>query len=112
MIFSTPEPTNYKVPCLMEDHVYRMGIAWQNSSYNQPPHLGYSLAEYVGAGTKYPINPTSHAPAYKDVETGIKDVKVTKPGNGIMYNLKGQKVCRPVPGEIYILNGKKFIFKK
>ena len=112
MIFSTPEPTIYKVPCLMEDHVYRMGIAWQNSSYNQPPHLGYSLAEYVGAGTKYTINPTSHAPAYKDVETGIKDVKVTKPGNGIMYNLKGQKVCRPVSGEIYILNGKKFIFKK
>lgn len=48
LIYSTPEPTAYKVPCLMEDHVYRMGIAWQNSSYNQPPHLGYSLAESLG----------------------------------------------------------------
>lgn len=48
MIFSTPEETEYKVPCLMEDHIYRMGIAWQNSSYNQPPHLGYSLPEFLG----------------------------------------------------------------
>ncbi|MCH5310878.1 MAG: rhamnogalacturonan lyase [Prevotella sp.] len=35
--------TNYNVPCLMTDHIYRMGIAWQQSSYNQPPHLGYYL---------------------------------------------------------------------
>ena len=38
-------PTNYKVPCLLTDHIYRMGIAWQMSSYNQPPHLGYDLPE-------------------------------------------------------------------
>lgn len=48
MIYSTPEQTSYKVPCLMEDHVYRMGVAWQNSSYNQPPHLGYSLPLALG----------------------------------------------------------------
>ena len=95
----------------MEDHVYRMGIAWQNSSYNQPPHLGYSLAEYVGAGTNYVTSSTSFAPAYQNVETGIKDVTVTRPGDGIMYNLKGQRVSRPVSGQIYILNGKKFIFR-
>lgn len=35
--------TNYNVPCLMTDHIYRMAIAWQMSSYNQPPHLGYYL---------------------------------------------------------------------
>lgn len=46
-IYSTPEKTNHKVPCLMEDHVYRMGVAWQNSAYNQPPHLGYSLPDYL-----------------------------------------------------------------
>ena len=27
----------------MHDHVYRMGITWQNAAYNQPPHLGYYL---------------------------------------------------------------------
>ena len=45
-IFSTNEPTNYMVPTLMHDHVYRMGIAWQNVAYNQPPHLGYYLPDY------------------------------------------------------------------
>ncbi len=63
MIYSTPEPTEYKVPCLMEDHVYRMGIAWQNSSYNQPPHLGYSLAESLGVDrATYVTQTVSHAP--------------------------------------------------
>jgi rhamnogalacturonan endolyase len=29
----------------MQDHVYRMGICWQNTAYNQPPHLGYYLPD-------------------------------------------------------------------
>jgi len=29
----------------MHDHVYRMGITWQNVAYNQPPHLGYFLPD-------------------------------------------------------------------
>ncbi|MBR2253786.1 MAG: hypothetical protein IJ895_05160, partial [Prevotella sp.] len=63
LIYSTPEPTNYKVPCLMEDHMYRMGIAWQNSSYNQPPHLGYSLAESLGVDrASYVTQTQDHAP--------------------------------------------------
>ena len=44
-IFSTALPTSARVPCLLYDHVYRMGIAWQNSGYNQPPHLGYYLPD-------------------------------------------------------------------
>ena len=48
LIYTTNEATKYKVPCLMEDHVYRMGVAWQNSAYNQPPHLGYYLPYYLG----------------------------------------------------------------
>ena len=46
-IFSTTTPTNYRVPCLMLDHTYRMGIAWQQVAYNQPPHLGYYLPDYI-----------------------------------------------------------------
>lgn len=42
-IFTTNIPTEYRVPTLMHDHVYRMGIVWQNVAYNQPPHLGYYL---------------------------------------------------------------------
>ena len=28
-----------------DKHIYRMGIVWQNVSYNQPPHLGYYLPD-------------------------------------------------------------------
>lgn len=42
-IFSTNIPTQYRVTTLMHDHIYRMGVAWQNAAYNQPPHLGYYL---------------------------------------------------------------------
>lgn len=63
MVFSTPEPTRYKVPCLMQDHVYRMGVVWQNSSYNQPPHLGYDLPASLGIdGKKYVTATKNNAP--------------------------------------------------
>ena len=44
-IFTTNIPTPYRVVTLMHDHIYRMGIVWQNVSYNQPPHLGYYLPD-------------------------------------------------------------------
>ena len=47
MIYTTWTPTDYAVPTLMHDHVYRMGVAWQNTGYNQPPHLGYYLPDYI-----------------------------------------------------------------
>lgn len=28
----------------MQDHVYRMGIAWQNAGYNQPGHTSTPLS--------------------------------------------------------------------
>ena len=43
-IVATNIPSGYRVPTLMHDHNYRVSIAWQNVSYNQPPHLGYYLA--------------------------------------------------------------------
>ena len=46
-VFTTNTPTDYRVPTLMHDHVYRMGVAWQNTAYNQPPHLGYYLPDAV-----------------------------------------------------------------
>ena len=44
-IFTTTTTTNFRVPTLMHDHTYRMGVAWQNCAYNQPPHLGYYLPD-------------------------------------------------------------------
>ena len=49
-IFTTNLPTAYRVPTLMHDHVYRLGVAWQNVSYNQPPHLGYYLPDLFAEG--------------------------------------------------------------
>ena len=45
-VFTTTIPTEYRLPTLMHDPVYRLGIAWQNVAYNQPPHSGY----FLGAG--------------------------------------------------------------
>lgn len=49
VIFTSNVETDYRIPTLMHDHVYRMGIAWQNVAYNQPPHLGYYLPESIKA---------------------------------------------------------------
>ncbi|MBN1759342.1 MAG: rhamnogalacturonan lyase [Chitinispirillaceae bacterium] len=43
-VFTTTMPTTKRLVTLMHDPVYRVGIAWQNSSYNQPPHPGYYIA--------------------------------------------------------------------
>lgn len=45
-IHSTTTPSEHRVPCLMQDHTYRMAICWQNVAYNQPPHIGYNLPDY------------------------------------------------------------------
>lgn len=44
-IYMSTIPTDYVIPCLMEDNNYRLGIAWQNVAYNQPAHLSYNLTE-------------------------------------------------------------------
>ena len=46
-VFSTTVPTEYRLYTLMHDDVYRNGIAWQNTAYNQPPHIGFYLGEDV-----------------------------------------------------------------
>lgn len=40
-IYVTPYPTTHRLVTLMQDPVYRAGVAWQNTAYNQPPHLSY-----------------------------------------------------------------------
>lgn len=44
-IYPSTIATEYRMPTLMHDHTYRMGITWQNAAYNQPPHLGYYLPD-------------------------------------------------------------------
>ena len=44
-IYTTTEPTNYRIFTLMHDPVYRLSVAWQNNGYNQPPCLSFYLGE-------------------------------------------------------------------
>jgi len=46
-IISTPVESEHRVYTLMHDATYRVAIAWQNTAYNQPPHVGYYLPDYV-----------------------------------------------------------------
>lgn len=47
-IYTTTIPTEHRLYTLMHDPIYRLGVAWQNVGYNQPPHLGF----YIGDGLK------------------------------------------------------------
>ncbi|WP_179044671.1 rhamnogalacturonan lyase [Sphingobium lactosutens] len=48
-IYATPWPTAIRLDTLMHDPVYRLGITWQNSAYNQPPHLSFAIPVDVPA---------------------------------------------------------------
>ncbi len=52
-IFTTTTPSTYKFRTLMHDPQYRVAMAWQNTGYNQPPHLSY----YLGDGMATPAKP-------------------------------------------------------
>ena len=98
LIFSTATPTNYRVPTLMHDHIYRMGICWQNVAYNQPPHLGYYLPDYIES-------------FQGNDPTGIVEiVKEQEEGKETIYNLMGVPVTKPTKG-VYIVKGKKTYIK-
>lgn len=42
-IYATPYPTRERMVALMHDPAYRLGVAWQNTAYNQPPHTSFFL---------------------------------------------------------------------
>ena len=91
-IFTTNIPTEYAIPTLMHDHTYRMGVAWQNSSYNQPPHVGYYLPDY--------------AEYLKNLSTGINTVHNDSSDNSdAIYTLQGIRSNGKKSG-VYIKSGR------
>lgn len=91
-IYTTGQSTKYPVPCLMTDHVYRMGVAWQNSSYNQPPHLGYYL-------------PDVYLPSYEMLQGSVTDTLYTdQPIEPIVFKLRNVVTAKrtgPIAGLEY-----------
>ncbi|MCH5174273.1 MAG: autotransporter-associated beta strand repeat-containing protein [Prevotellaceae bacterium] len=47
-IYSTPTPTEYRIPTLWSDHQYRNAMVWQMCGYNQPPHTSYFIGKLEG----------------------------------------------------------------
>ena len=96
-IFTTNIPTEHAIPTLMHDHTYRMGVAWQNTAYNQPPHVGYYLPDY--------------AEYLKAQSTGIDNIRKDAMGNDdAIYTLQGIKTNCKKAG-VYIRGGKIRIIK-
>ena len=96
MIITTWTPTNYAVPTLMHDHTYRMGVVWQNSGYNQPPHLGYYLPDYING----------------KIDTGIKNVcrEKSEEQHDAWYTISGQRLNgKPSKSGLYIHGNRKVI---
>lgn len=90
-IFTTNTPTPYRVPTLMHDHTYRMGICWQNTAYNQPPHLGYYLPDYINGKL-----------------TGIVSINTNMPAEApVIYDLSGRHLptsdINDLPKGIYLI---------
>lgn len=68
LVYSTTTPSTYKFRTLLHDPQYRVAIAWQNSCYNQPPHLGYYLGTDMATPTKPNITIVGG-----DVTTDVED---------------------------------------
>lgn len=44
-VYTTTDITNHRFYTFMHDYVYRLGIAWQNTAYNQPPHTSFYIGD-------------------------------------------------------------------
>ncbi|WP_416295851.1 GDSL-type esterase/lipase family protein [Paenibacillus illinoisensis] len=60
-LYTTTIPSDYRIPTLMQDPVYRLGVAWQNVAYNQPPHTGFYLGAEATAFPKADLSLTREA---------------------------------------------------
>ncbi|MDD4968479.1 MAG: rhamnogalacturonan lyase [Paludibacter sp.] len=92
-IYTTTIPTTNRLYTLMHDPVYRLGIAWQNAAYNQPPHLGF----YIGDGLDNVPQPTMYTPRYDPL--AISDVQNISSQHAVIYK----------SGESVIINSSELI---
>jgi hypothetical protein len=65
-IYTTTDITDHRIYTLMHDPNYRLGIAWQNVAYNQPPHPGFFLGHNMEKAPTPKIYEVKHEPDQKD----------------------------------------------
>jgi len=95
-LYTTTAVTNTKIYTLMHDPVYRLGVAWQNVGYNQPPHTGF----FLGNGMATPPVPNIYvvggsggggggSPDIYQAESGTYGGGVTIDSNNAGFNGTG-----------------------
>lgn len=121
VVFVTPFITTQRMYTLMHDPNYRLAIAWQNNSYNQPPNLSF----YFGGGMATPPSPNiqlvkAEQPLsvaeseirkiiniYPNPSKGVFNINLPVFINNVdseLYNINGALIS----SQKYTLNGKKF----
>ena len=50
-LYTSTIPTKHRLVTLMQDPQYRLSVAWQNVSYNKPPHPSFFLGEGMNPHT-------------------------------------------------------------
>lgn len=56
-LYTSTIPTEHRLVTLMHDPQYRLSVAWQNVSYNKPPHPSFFLGKDMKAPPRVPIKP-------------------------------------------------------
>ena len=57
-VYASPVTTDRKITTLLQDPMYRLALAWQNTAYNQPPHPSF----FIGSGMAEPPRPVIYQP--------------------------------------------------
>ncbi|MGC4064739.1 MAG: hypothetical protein QM784_08875 [Polyangiaceae bacterium] len=55
-IFTTTDVTKFRLYTLMHDPTYRMQVSFEQSTYNQPPHVGFHLGVGMAPAPKPDIH--------------------------------------------------------
>ena len=84
-LFATPYVTEHRLVTLMHDPVYRLGIAWQNIGYNQPPHTSYFLGADMAAPPQPLIRTGAVVPATVNVDPDTWNLKNGGPRQATVY---------------------------
>ncbi|MDR3365456.1 MAG: InlB B-repeat-containing protein [Prevotellaceae bacterium] len=79
MLYATTIPTEHKFFTLMHDPVYRLGVAWQNVSYNQPPHLGFYLPDSVENLKSFVVRIDPNGGVFSDsASSNVRQIRVVR----------------------------------
>jgi len=90
-IYTTTDETEYRIRTLMQDPVYRSGIAWQNVGYNQPPHTSFFLGNDMAAPPVPSMYLNKVIPANVDVNPNSIDIKQTNGNVPLTVNIELDK---------------------